>query len=81
MYYIDIIRAEHVLKKLNKHPLKDKIVADIDSLAYTPFKGKYLASHDIYELRYPNLRIYYAVQDGLIVVAESERPTNVRNIF
>jgi hypothetical protein len=72
MYYLDIISAEKIIKKLQKHPLKKDIFSDIDALQYNPKLGKYLQSHDIYELKYPNLRIYYAVFEGLIIIADEE---------
>lgn len=69
-YYIDAVSLGKLISKIKKHPLKNKIVADIDSLETDFTVGKYLPKHDIYELKYPNLRIYYAVEHGEIVLVE-----------
>jgi hypothetical protein len=72
MYHIEFLSHERLFKKIREHPHKQKIIADIDSLAQQPDKGKYLPRHDLYELRYTNLRIYYIVTHGEIIIFGTE---------
>ena len=71
-FHIETLGFEKIVKKLQKHPLKEKIISDISQLAENPFLGKYLKNHEKYELKYPNLRIYYVVKEGLILVYDEE---------
>ncbi|MFT4312710.1 MAG: hypothetical protein ACMXYF_05785 [Candidatus Woesearchaeota archaeon] len=70
-FHIETLGFEKIIKKLRKHPLKEKIMRDIDSLATNPFLGKYLTNHEKYELKYPNLRIYYIVKEGTVIVYDT----------
>ena len=68
MYYLEVLGFCKLIRKIRKHPLKKNIIRDIEDLAYDPGKGKYIPRHDIYELKYPNLRIYYLVKEGGIII-------------
>ena len=69
-FYIEAVGVEKLINKLKKHPLRNQIIEEIDSLKTNPFKGKYLRNHDKYELKYPNLRIYYIIKEGLVIICE-----------
>ena len=71
-YHIETLGFVKIITKLRKHPLKQKIIADITELSDNPYLGKYVPKHGKYELKYPNLRIYYIVKEGLIVICEEE---------
>jgi hypothetical protein len=71
-YHIETLGFEKLIKKLKKHPLKKQIIAEIDALQKNPFLGKYLKNKNLYELKYPNLRIYYYVIEGVIIIFEEE---------
>lgn len=71
-FHIEAVGFEKLLRKLKKHPLKKQIIKDIDALKTNPFIGKYLKNHDKYELKYPNLRIYYIVEEGMVIICEEE---------
>jgi hypothetical protein len=71
-FHIEVAGFEKLIQKLKKHPLKKDIISDIDALQTNPFTGKYLKKHNKYELKYPNLRIYYIVCEGFVVICDEE---------